>query len=87
MVAEPQGCFSCGNTGFDGRIGIYELLLVDQQIRQLLGEEASEDKIEHAAFAAHDQLLDNARRYVVSGETSPAEVLRVCRREARDARI
>ncbi|KCZ48873.1 GspE/PulE family protein [Hyphomonas pacifica] len=87
MVAEPQGCFSCGNTGFDGRIGIYELLVVDQQIRQLLGEEASEDKIEQAAFSEHDQLLENARRYVVSGETSPAEVLRVCRREVRDARI
>lgn len=37
MVGEPNGCFSCGNTGFDGRIGIYELLVVDSNIRDLLG--------------------------------------------------
>lgn len=80
MVGEPNGCFSCGNTGFDGRIGIYELLTVDQQIRDLLESEASEHQIDQAAFADHDRLIDNARRYVVSQETSPAEVLRVCRK-------
>jgi general secretion pathway protein E len=80
LVGEPAGCFSCGNTGFDGRIGIYELLVVDAGIRELLGAEASEHRIDEAAFSAHDRLIDNARRYVVSKETSPAEVLRVCRK-------
>mgnify|MGYP003131261265 FL=1 len=80
MVGEPNGCFSCGNTGFDGRIGIYELLVVDSNIRDLLGSEASEHRIDEAAFAGHDRLIDNARRYVVSQETSPAEVLRVSRK-------
>ena len=80
MVGEPNGCFSCGNTGFDGRIGIYELLTVDHEIRDLLGSEASEHQIDEAAFSVHDRLIDNARRYVVSQDTSPAEVLRVCRK-------
>jgi general secretion pathway protein E len=80
MVGEPNGCFSCSNTGFDGRIGIYELLVVDSNIRELLGSEASEHRIDEAAFAGHDRLIDNARRYVVSQETSPAEVLRVSRK-------
>ncbi|HBQ47919.1 MAG TPA: type II secretion system protein GspE, partial [Hyphomonas atlantica] len=70
----------CGNTGFDGRIGIYELLTVDHEIRDLLGSEASEHQIDEAAFSVHDRLIDNARRYVVSQDTSPAEVLRVCRK-------
>ncbi len=79
-VGEPNGCFACGNTGFDGRIGIYELLIVDSEIRELLGAEASEHRIDDAAFADHERLIDNARRYVVSQETSPAEVLRVSRK-------
>ncbi len=79
-VHDPQGCLACGQTGFDGRIGVYELLVVERDIRDLLGAGASEDAIDQVAFATHDRLLDNARRYVASGETSAAEVLRVCRK-------
>ncbi len=81
-VYDSAGCMSCTNSGFNGRIGIYELLVVDGPLRQMLGELADEDQIEAAAFAVHDRLIDNARRYVLSGETSPAEVMRVCRKGA-----
>lgn len=79
-VYDPQGCISCAQTGFTGRLGVYELLVADRDIRNMLGEGASEDAIDQAAFARHDRLLDNARRYVISGETSVAEVLRACRK-------
>ena len=79
-VYDPQGCLACGQTGFTGRLGVYELLIADRDIRNLLGDGASEDAIDQAAFANHDRLLDNARRYVVSGDTSVAEVLRACRK-------
>ena len=79
-VFEPQGCLSCGHTGFKGRLGIYELLVADQDIRSLIAEGASEYAIDNAAFTEHDRLIDNARRYVLSGETSVAEVLRACRK-------
>jgi general secretion pathway protein E len=79
-VHDPQGCLSCAQTGFSGRIGVYELLVADRDIRNMLGDGASEDAIDQVAFAKHDRLLDNARRYVISGETSVAEVLRACRK-------
>lgn len=81
---EPVGCMACGNSGFHGRIAIYELLVVDPTIRSLLHANATEDEIDRAAFANHHRLIENARRHVFAGETSIAEVLRVCRKEARD---
>jgi general secretion pathway protein E len=46
----------------------------------MLNDGATEDAIDQTAFAQHDRLLDNARRYVLSGDTSVAEVLRACRK-------
>jgi general secretion pathway protein E len=86
-VFEPVGCMACNMTGFDGRIGIYELLVVDAELKRLINAGAAESDIERAAFEDQDQLIDNAMRYIRSGETSVAEVLRVCRKEVRDGSI
>ena len=83
----PQGCLSCGHTGYDGRLGVYELLIVDKAVSELIHSNATETEIEKIAFSDHDMLFDNARRYVLSGETSLSEVLRVCRKEVRDGGI
>jgi general secretion pathway protein E len=77
----PGGCMACGQTGYAGRLGVYELITVDGRLRQLIREDRSEDEIEAVAFGDHDTLLSNAARYVIAGETSVEEVLRVCRRE------
>lgn len=72
---------ACGQTGYAGRLGVYELITIDGRLRQLIREDRSEDEIEAVAFGDHDTLLSNAARYVIAGETSVEEVLRVCRRE------
>ena len=77
----PRGCMSCAQTGYEGRLGVYELLLVDQEVRQLIRDDVSDDELEARAFRDHDTLFRNARRYVVSGQTSVEEVLRVCRKD------
>lgn len=77
----PTGCMSCAQTGYEGRLGVYELLLVDHDIRQLIRDDAAEETLETQAFARHDTLFRNARRYVVDGLTSVEEVLRVCRKD------
>ena len=79
----PKGCLACGSSGYDGRIAVYELLIVDKDIKGLIHDDASETELERAAFRDHDMLFENGRRYVLSGDTSPEEVIRVCRREAR----
>ncbi|MAN73927.1 MAG: type II secretion system protein GspE [Henriciella sp.] len=77
----PVGCMACAQTGYEGRLGVYELLLVDQEMRRLIREDVSEDELETHAFAQHDTLFRNAKRYVVAGQTSVEEVLRVCRKD------
>ncbi len=78
----PAGCVACGHTGFEGRIGVYELLVLDGEVKRMVHQDETEDAIERHAFREHDRLFDNGCRYVLAGETTPEEVLRVCRRES-----
>lgn len=82
-----QGCMACGQTGYDGRLGVYELLVVNKEISELIHSNATESEIEAIAFAQNDMLFENARRYVLSGQTTLTEVLRVCRKEANDGSV
>ncbi len=77
----PKGCMACNNSGYDGRLGVYELINVNASLRELIRDDASEDALQAKAFSEHDSLFRNAARYVVAGQTSVEEVLRVCRRE------
>jgi general secretion pathway protein E len=77
----PVGCMACGNSGYVGRQGVYELITIDNQLRDLIRADASEDAIQEQALSNFGTLFRNAARFVVTGETSVEEVLRVCRRE------
>lgn len=77
----PVGCMACNNTGYNGRLGVYELIAVNSGLRDLIRADGSEDDIQNMAFSDHDTLFSNAARYVRAGQTSVEEVLRVCRRE------
>lgn len=75
---EAEGCVTCLGTGYRGRVGIYEVLTLTDEIRQLIVSKASSGDIEAAAVAAgmhrmRDDGLEKARQ----GITSVAEVLRV----------
>ena len=75
------GCAACHDTGYGGRIGIYEAVRVDDRIRRLIGERAIEDEIAQAAFAAAAALSEAARAVVLEGITTVEEALRVTRHE------
>ena len=81
QIWRPAGCMSCGNSGYDGRLGVYELIIVDSVLRETIRADGSEDAIQDLAFEKHDSLFRNAGRYIKAGLTSVEEVLRVCRRE------
>lgn len=70
-------CDHCGNTGFMGRTGIYELLVVDENIRQLINKGAAEYEIEVETRKNMPSMSDDGIRKVLAGETSIEEVLRV----------
>jgi general secretion pathway protein E len=75
----PRGCEACGGTGYQGRLGLYEIMFVDDEIRRLIHEDARESDI--AAYAARKggTLMTSGARAAAAGLTSAAEVLRVCR--------
>ena len=72
------GCRECRNTGFHGRHGIYEWMDTDDEIRELILENASTDKIRNAARAGGMRnLADDGWRLVRQGLTTVEEVLSV----------
>ena len=72
------GCPECLHSGFKGRLGVFELLVMDGPIRDLVGERASAARIKAAAEAAGMVSLRSAGAALVrAGLTTPAEVARV----------
>ena len=79
-VYTPVGCATCGHTGYQGRTGVYELLRVDDALRTLIHDNASEGKLrEYARLHGMQSIRQDGMRWVRAGETSLEEVLRVAR--------
>jgi general secretion pathway protein E len=76
----PVGCDRCGHTGYTGRTGIFELLVVDDALRGLIHRRAPEAELTTAALAQGMALMRaDGERLVANGTTSQAELLRVTR--------
>lgn len=75
----PKGCTACRQTGYDGRLGIFEIISVDDDIKRLIHDQGRESDISAAAFKDRPTLLQSGANHVMGGRTSAAEVLRVCR--------
>jgi general secretion pathway protein E len=75
-----SGCTQCGQTGYAGRTGVFELLVTDDAVRAQIHNRASEAEIRSAALLAGMTLMrDDGERLVAAGITSPEELLRVTR--------
>jgi general secretion pathway protein E len=80
LQCHGKGCEACGQTGYSGRTGVFELLLVDERIRGQIHAQAGEAEIRASAQAAGMSLMQaDGQRLVAQGITSAAEVLRVTR--------
>jgi type IV pilus assembly protein PilB len=75
---EPVGCGRCGNTGYKGRIGLYEVMPITDEIRTLILDRRSADEIaDIACREGMRRLRDDGLEKVKLGLTSIAEVTRV----------
>lgn len=79
VLYHPVGCASCAQTGFHGRSGIYELVSIDDALRTMIHDGASEQVMERHARAHGPGILDDGRRRVLAGDTTLEESLRVTR--------
>jgi type IV pilus assembly protein PilB len=88
LVREPavkraRGCRTCEGTGYRGRLGLFELLEMNDELKELAFRSAPLDEFRARAIATHalrPLLVDGARK-VLACQTTTAEVLRVARAE------
>jgi general secretion pathway protein E len=79
-IYQATSCEACNHTGYQGRTGIFELLRVDEPLRALIHDGASEAKLrDHARHMGMQSIRDDGVRWVRNGHTSIEEVLRVTR--------
>ena len=72
------GCERCGGTGYRGRLGVFEILELTNEIRELIGEKTDGLKIDQTAIrAGMTTMVDDGVAKCRAGLTSPAEILRV----------
>jgi general secretion pathway protein E/type IV pilus assembly protein PilB len=77
-IYEPVGCRECRGVGYSGRMGIYELLVANERIRQLAHDRASTWEIKKAAMQDGMRTLrDDGWLKVLNGDTSIEDVLRI----------
>jgi general secretion pathway protein E len=87
-VYRPGSCERCNYTGYRGRLGIFELMMIDDAIRELIAQNVDAKRIKRQAVASGMRTLrvDGARK-VLRGVTSIAEVLRATEEETVVAEV
>ncbi len=84
-VFRGKGCPSCNNTGFFGRSAIYEILLVDDVIKELVLKRVSSGQIKKTALSRGLRTLrQDGWQKVINGITTPEEILNVTLSEEGD---
>ena len=82
-ICKPRGCDYCSGIGFRGRIGIFEMMIMNNEIRTLGLRAAATNKIRKAALASGmKSLLADGRIKVLNGVTTAEEIVKVAQVEA-----
>lgn len=78
VIYEPHGCHSCNNTGYYGRIGVYEIMEVNGELKEVIANKGNADEIKQAALRNGMKTLRmSATKYVLSGTTSISEMKKI----------
>jgi type II secretory ATPase GspE/PulE/Tfp pilus assembly ATPase PilB-like protein len=81
-IHRGHGCKICRNTGYAGRVGLFEVLEVTKEIRKLISEKSDSDIIAQAAIKeGMKTMLDDGLKKVAAGVTTIEEVIRVTKVE------
>jgi general secretion pathway protein E len=81
LIYSPKGCAECNQTGYRGRTGIHELLIVNEKVRDIMHSGKGEQAIEKAVRKSTPSIRDDGCSKVLRGVTSLEEVLRVTRED------
>ncbi|MFZ4721800.1 MAG: GspE/PulE family protein [Phycisphaerales bacterium] len=85
QVMGPKGCPACGGVGYKGRRGIYEMMIMNAEIRQLAFERSGISKLRSAAVRNGMRgLLGDGRLKILKGRTTPEEIAKFAQIEGFD---
>jgi type IV pilus assembly protein PilB len=77
-LVHGAGCDACHGSGYAGRVGIFELMIIDDKFREMINQDASIGAMRHAFLeSGHDTLFDDGLKKIKKGLTTIEEVLRV----------
>jgi len=80
LLYRGKGCKLCNNTGYSGRIGIFEVLEMEEDIKKLIMARANADQIRTQAIKeGMSTMFDDGIKKVLKGVTTIEEVMRVVR--------
>ena len=80
-IYRPAGCPHCNYTGYRGRTGIHELLVVNEVVRELIHTGAGEQAIEREIRKTSSSIREDGIQKVLLGQTTLEEILRVTRED------
>jgi len=81
-IYRGRGCNRCSNTGYRGRQGIFEMLEMNNEIRELAFNRAPTNQLRRAAIAGGMRtLLEDGQLKIIRGVTTPAELVRITQME------
>jgi general secretion pathway protein E len=87
IIYEARGCGECGQSGYRGRIGLFEAVRVDDTIRRLINAGGDEAAISEHAFRNGPSLTSAARQLVRDGVTTAEEAVRVSRHDEAEVSL
>jgi general secretion pathway protein E len=76
-----KGCVKCNYQGYRGRTGIYELIEVNEKMREMIHDGASEMAMEAHARKSTPSIRQDGVRRILAGTTTVDEVIRVTRED------
>jgi general secretion pathway protein E len=79
VLYQARGCEQCGQSGYRGRIGVFELIPIDTALQSLIHDQAAEQVLERQARAHSPGLRADCRDRVLQGDTSLEEFVRITR--------
>ncbi|MEH6453108.1 MAG: type II secretion system ATPase GspE [Psychromonas sp.] len=81
IIYRAVGCRNCNHSGYKGRTGIHELLVVDEHVRELIHAGAGEQTVEKLIRERTPSIRDDGLAKVLAGVTTLEEILRVSRED------
>ena len=82
VVFQEKGCDHCNDKGFQGRIGVFEAIHVDETIRKIINDGGDEARLSAHAFYKHPGLASAARNMVRQGLVTAEDGIRISRQES-----